>query len=168
MKNLSSNQDVKLASIGVIALMTMGLLSSCAHKKQKSDESTAPSMSETDIGSSDTGNALGMNTVRFDFDSMSLTSDAKNVVSKNAQILKSHPNVKVQIEGHCDARGGVQYNIALGERRAKAVEHLLEDLGVQANRLSTISYGKERPIDPGQTEDAYAKNRRANFVITSK
>jgi peptidoglycan-associated lipoprotein len=109
-----------------------------------------------------------MKTVRFDFDSMALTSDAKAIVSENAQILKSHPTVKVQVEGHCDARGGVQYNIALGEKRAKAVEHYLEDLGVQANRISTISYGKERPIDPAQTEDAYAKNRRANFVITSK
>lgn len=160
---------MNIFSCGLVVLMATGLFSSCAHKKQISEESAAsPSMSETDIGSSDSGNALGMKTVRFSFDSMSLTSDAKTVVSEDAQILKSHPNVKVQIEGHCDARGGVQYNIALGEKRAKAVEHLLEDLGIQKNRISTISYGKERPIDPAQTEDAYAKNRRANFVITSK
>ena len=82
-----------------------------------------------------------------------------------ADILKAHPGVKIQVEGHCDQRGGIQYNIALGEKRANSVKKFLMDKGISGDRIATISFGKERPVDSASTEEAYAKNRRANFVI---
>ena len=82
--------------------------------------------------------------------------------------MKANAAVDVQVEGHCDERGGKQYNLALGERRAKTVRDQLVALGVPAKRISTISYGSERPSAEGGDESAWAKNRRANFVITAK
>ena len=76
--------------------------------------------------------------------------------------------MKIQIEGHCDERGTVEYNLALGERRANSAKRYLTSLGIPENRISTISYGKERPLDPGHNEEAWTKNRRAHFVILSK
>ncbi|NVN88980.1 MAG: peptidoglycan-associated lipoprotein Pal [Desulfuromonadales bacterium] len=102
----------------------------------------------------------------FDFDKSELRQDTREVLSKNADImLKSKTNVKVKIEGHCDERGSAEYNLALGERRAKSALQYLLTLGVPANRLSTISYGKEKPAVQGSNEEAWAKNRRAEFVI---
>jgi peptidoglycan-associated lipoprotein len=103
--------------------------------------------------------------VYFLFDSSALTPQAQDVLRKKAAFLKANPNVKVTIEGHCDERGTNEYNLALGEARAKSAKTFLVDLGVPAARLATISYGEERPIDPGHTEEAWAKNRRAHFVI---
>ena len=102
------------------------------------------------------------------YDAFTLDASAKQTLQANGEILKAHPTVKVQIEGHCDQRGGIQYNIALGEKRANSAKKYLIDQGIGEDRITTISFGKERPIDQGTTEDAYAKNRRANFVITSK
>ncbi len=76
--------------------------------------------------------------------------------------------MKVQVEGHCDERGGVQYNLALGENRAKAVKEYLSGLGVESGRVTTISYGKERPVAFGHDEEAWGQNRRGNFVVTAK
>jgi peptidoglycan-associated lipoprotein len=83
-------------------------------------------------------------------------------------LLKKYPKVKVQVEGDCDERGTIEYNLALGERRANATKKYLVSLGVSADRISTISYGKERPLDPGHDEEAWAKNRRAHTIILSK
>lgn len=118
--------------------------------------------------SSDDGGAMGMKTVFFPYDSFSLDKTAKSTLKANADIMKNNPNVKIQIEGHCDARGGIQYNIALGEKRANATKKYMEDMGIGGDRITTISFGKERPLDPGTSEEAYAKNRRANFVLTSQ
>jgi peptidoglycan-associated lipoprotein len=79
--------------------------------------------------------------------------------------MKKHPNAKLQIEGHCDERGTAEYNMALGERRATAVMTYLGSLGVPKAALSTVSFGKEKPLDPGHNEGAWAKNRRAHFVL---
>jgi peptidoglycan-associated lipoprotein len=107
-----------------------------------------------------------LETVYFDFDKSDLRQDARNVLSKNAEILlKSKQGAKVKVEGHCDERGSAEYNLALGERRAKSALHYLLTLGVQADRLSIISYGKEKPAVQGTDEAAWAKNRRAEFVI---
>ncbi len=152
--------------------MTFALsLAACGHKTVKPEDSVpAADAAGKDAGdgsqSSDQGNALGLQTVHFQYDSNTLSAEAKSVLKSDAQILKDHPAVHVQIEGHCDQRGGIQYNIALGERRAESAKHYLEDQGVPSGRIATISYGKERPIDSAETEAAYAKNRRANFVIT--
>jgi peptidoglycan-associated lipoprotein len=105
-------------------------------------------------------------TVYFDFDKSDLRQDARDVLSKNAEtILKSLAGAKIQIEGHCDERGSAEYNLALGERRAKSVQKYLTTLGVKGDSLSIISYGKEKPAVMGSDEAAWAKNRRAEFVI---
>ena len=104
--------------------------------------------------------------VYFDFDKSDLRQDARNTLTKNAEILlKSKQIAKIKIEGHCDERGSAEYNLALGERRAKSALQYLITLGVQADRLSIISYGKEKPAVQGNDEEAWAKNRRAEFVI---
>jgi peptidoglycan-associated lipoprotein len=105
-------------------------------------------------------------TIYFDFDKSDLRQDARDVLSKNANILlKEKPTAKVQIAGNCDERGSAEYNLALGERRAKSAEQYLITLGVAADRLSIISYGKEKPAVEGNDEAAWAKNRRDEFVI---
>lgn len=104
--------------------------------------------------------------VYFDFDKSDLRQDARNTLTKNAEImLKSKQAFKIKVEGHCDERGSAEYNLALGERRAKSAMQYLVTLGVQPERLSVISYGKEKPAVPGSNEEAWAKNRRAEFVI---
>ena len=89
-------------------------------------------------------------------------------LQKNGEILKQYPSWVVTVEGHCDERGTAEYNLALGERRAQAARAYLISLGIPAERLKIVSYGKEFPFDPGATEEAWAKNRRAHFVVTSK
>ncbi len=103
--------------------------------------------------------------VYFDYDKYDLTSAAREVLAVNAQVLRKNSEVPVVIEGHCDERGTVEYNLALGDRRAKAVKDYLAWLGIDSSRLTTVSYGKERPVDLGQHEAAWAQNRRAEFVI---
>lgn len=107
-------------------------------------------------------------TAYFDFDKYNLRSDAKAALEHNAGLLKDNANVRVLIEGHCDERGTVEYNLALGERRARSAMDYLVSLGVSKNRLQIISYGKERPVALGHNEDAWAKNRRAKFTITEQ
>lgn len=119
-------------------------------------------------GDSDSSTAGGLQTVFFDFNSSNLGSSAKQKLEENANYLKSNKSVDIQIEGHADERGGRQYNLALGERRAKTVRDYLVALGVEAKRISTISYGNERPLAEGHDESAWSKNRRANFVVTAK
>ena len=113
----------------------------------------------------DSGRAGALNTVYFAFDSSALSTSTRRTLSANAEFLKNNPKASIQIEGHCDERGGVQYNLALGERRAMAVRNYLSALGISTSRMSTISYGKERPLAFGHDEESWSKNRRANFVI---
>lgn len=103
--------------------------------------------------------------IYFDFDKSDLRQDARDVLSKNADILKGKPSLKIQIAGNCDERGSAEYNLALGERRAKSALQYLITLGVPADRLAVISYGKEKPAVDGHDEAAWAKNRRDEFVI---
>jgi peptidoglycan-associated lipoprotein len=153
----------------IVLLSVLGLAAGCSHKKPKSDETAAaPSIDSSELGSSDEGKAYGLKTVHFAFDSNLLDKGAKSLLARDAEIMKSHGAVRFQIEGNCDTRGGIQYNIALGEKRADSVKKYLEDLGVPANQLLTVSYGKERPLDSANTETAFAKNRRADFVVTAK
>jgi len=151
-----------------LVALTATLATGCA-KKQKADEiSPGTDMSDMTLGDSDNGKAMGLVTINFPYDSFSLDGTAKENLKNNASILKDKPSIAVQIEGHCDSRGGVQYNIALGEKRANAVKKYLEGMGISGERITTISYGKERLLDTAETEAAHAKNRRANFVITTR
>src|SRR6185369_8328131 len=109
---------------------------------------------------------IKLETVYFDFDKSDLRQDARDVLSKNAEnILKSLAAAKIKIEGHCDERGSAEYNLALGERRAKSAQNYLTTLGVKPENLSIISYGKEKPAVIGSDEAAWAKNRRVEFEI---
>jgi len=103
--------------------------------------------------------------IYFNFDSAALSEESRAALSKNAELLSKQPSVSIRIEGNCDERGSDEYNLALGERRAKAARDYLVNLGVQAERLSVISYGEEKPVDQGHDEAAWAKNRRDEFVV---
>jgi peptidoglycan-associated lipoprotein len=103
--------------------------------------------------------------VYFEFDKYELTADATGALDANAEWLKANPKHLVLIEGHCDERGTVAYNLALGERRAKATQNYLAARGVPAGRISIVSYGEEKPQCPGHTEACWTKNRRAHFMV---
>lgn len=103
--------------------------------------------------------------VHFAFDSSFIDAEAERILAQKAAWLQDNADAGVQIEGHCDERGTSAYNLALGERRANAVQQYLTVLGIAADRLSTISYGEEQPLDPGHDEAAWSRNRRAHFVI---
>ncbi len=102
--------------------------------------------------------------IHFDFDESVLTPAAQKILKEKAAWLKENRNITVMIEGHCDERGTTEYNLALGERRAKSAKTFLMNLGISADRLTCISYGEEKPLDPRHNEEAWAKNRRAHFV----
>jgi peptidoglycan-associated lipoprotein len=106
--------------------------------------------------------------VFFDFDRTEISADAQKALDANADVLKHNATWIVTIEGHCDERGTAEYNLALGERRAMAARAYLVSLGIAADHLRTVSYGKEFPFDPGHDEAAWARNRRAHFVVTQK
>ena len=103
--------------------------------------------------------------VFFAFDRSDITPEAQEILTRQADWLRRYPNVTVTIEGHCDERGTREYNLALGERRAQAVKNVLVASGIPASRISTISYGKERPAVVGSSEEAYAQNRRAVTTV---
>ena len=103
--------------------------------------------------------------ILFEFDSASLSVEAQEILRAKAAWLRENPGARVTIEGHCDERGTNEYNLALGDRRAFSCKSFLVDLGIADSRLTTISYGGERPLDSSSTEDAWAKNRRVHFVI---
>lgn len=103
--------------------------------------------------------------IHFDLDSSTLSDAARQTLGQHAAWLKAHAGARVTIEGHCDDRGTVDYNLALGEHRAHAAKEYLVSLGVAGGRLRTVSFGKEKPLDPGGDEAAWAKNRRAHFVV---
>ena len=124
-------------------------------------EAAPPPMEEPAAFTGEVPVELG--SVYFDFDKYDLRSDARETLSANAEWLKSNSGIQIQIGGHCDARGTEEYNLALGERRANAVKSYLVSLGVDEARLFTISYGEEVPAESGSNEEAWAKNRRAEF-----
>jgi peptidoglycan-associated lipoprotein len=128
-------------------------------------------MAEDPIASRDIGD-INKNSpfqpVFFRLDSSDVDTAAQQALNANAEIMKKYPTWVVTIEGHADERGTAEYNLALGERRALSARTYLVSLGLSADRLRTVSYGKEFPFDPGHDEAAWAKNRRAQFVLTSK
>jgi len=130
---------------------------------------TAETFSESSSSLADTLNARHiLKPVYFDFDSAELRQDGKETLTQNAAGIKANASLAVRIEGHCDERGTVEYNLALGDRRARAAKDHLISLGISGNKLRTISYGKERPADPGHNEQAWALNRRAEFVFIAE
>jgi len=169
-------RSIRLAAV-VIAIAALAA-GGCAKKKQHTLEDTGAAV---DQGGGESGLAEGssldrfkrglgpeeggvLKDVHFAFDSYELDRTARDVLAANAEWLKDNPRARTEIEGHCDARGTVEYNLALGARRAKAVKDYLVTLGISAGRLSTISYGEELPLCREQSEECYARNRRVHFV----
>ena len=104
----------------------------------------------------------------FELDKSEVSAEGQRVLQENAAVMKKYPSWQVTIEGHCDERGTAEYNLALGERRALAAKNYLVSLGIPADKVKTVSYGKEFPFDPGHDDSAWKNNRRAHFVITAK
>jgi peptidoglycan-associated lipoprotein len=166
---------MKLKNLFVVALMVAGVsLVGCSKKQTVNPDDSGVTSSSVDSGNlggitdSDSGNAMGLQTIHFPYDSFELVGENRDILKSNIQILKDNPTLAIQIEGHCDERGGIQYNLALGEKRANAVKQQVLAGGIAGSRVTTISMGKEKPIAMGSGEEAWAKNRRANFTITSK
>ena len=142
----------------VLLLAAMGILSGCCTRAAgglTGGENTIP----------DVNAKSPLADVHFSFDSSKLDATAKDLLGKNAEWLKANMDKKVVVEGHCDERGTAEYNMALGERRASTAKEYLVRLGVASSRLETVSFGEERPFDTGKGESAWAKNRRAHFVM---
>ncbi|MES2962538.1 MAG: peptidoglycan-associated lipoprotein Pal [Bdellovibrionota bacterium] len=169
----------KFTSVIAVASLTLVLAAGCAKpKKSDADEGAAaagettgsetPAVSDRPISQdpqgSDSGRIDGLQSVNFGYDQATLSADARAKLKANADWIKKNGQYTIQVEGHTDSRGSVEYNLSLGERRAKSVKSYLEGLGVEAKRMTIISYGEEKPIDSGDNDGAFAKNRRANFV----
>lgn len=181
-----------LAGLGIVSLLAAGCANKEAVKKEEAvvpatavekvepakpveqpkpvenanEIKPAQEMAQTAAPETEPAAESSFETVYFDFDKSDLRQDARDALSKNAAlILKSFPGAKIQIAGNCDERGSAEYNLALGERRAKSAEKYLITLGVKAENLSIISYGKEKPAVTGNDEAAWAKNRRDEFVV---
>lgn len=164
---------LQITRMAVVVGVASLALSACSKKTAPppSMDTTTPTTTQT--GSSDPGSTTdtGSQEIRpselqdifFDYDQSSLRSDARRVLDGNAEVLKASAGQVVTLEGHCDERGTVEYNIALGERRAREAKNYLVNLGVPDSQLRTISYGEERPFDPGHDESAWSQNRRVHF-----
>jgi peptidoglycan-associated lipoprotein len=108
--------------------------------------------------------AFAMKDINFDFDKYNIREKDGAILKDDAQWFKNNAGKKVRVEGHCDERGTVEYNLVLGQKRADSTKNFLVNLGVDGKLIETVSYGKEKPLDPGHNEEAWAKNRRAHFV----
>jgi peptidoglycan-associated lipoprotein len=132
---------------------------------------TVPAMPDDSIASKsldDLNRDSPLRPLFFELDSSEVSAEGQRLLQENAAVMKKYPAWQVTIEGHCDERGTAEYNLALGERRALAAKNYLVSLGIPADKVKTVSYGKEFPFDPGHDDAAWSKNRRAHFVITAK
>lgn len=159
----------------LFVMLTLASFSSCSSKPKDANTEEPIEALGADSGlnlelsgDSDSGKAGGLRTVYFAYDSAEISASVRATLDANVEFLKANPKVEVQVEGHCDERGGIQYNLALGEKRAKAVSSYFSTLGVESRRITTISFGKEKPIAFGHSEESWSQNRRANFVVTAK
>jgi len=130
-----------------------------------SEQVVGAAVTVTDTDNDGMGSMPMQEDIYFEFDKAALTAAAKESLIRKADWLEKHSTARVIIEGHCDERGTPEYNLALGERRAQSTKLFLVDLGVNPARLTIVSYGEEQPTDPGQTEAAWTRNRRAHFAV---
>jgi peptidoglycan-associated lipoprotein len=170
-------KNIILVGMFIVAVFALTIFTGCAEKKAVVTEGTAQdeaapaqSAATTKEQSAKVEPAATAETavkdIFFEFDKSNISPDAREILKTNADFLLKNGNSKVVIEGHCDERGTAEYNMALGQRRAQETKNYLVNLGIKEPRIKTISYGEERPFDPGHDEDAWAKNRRAHFAVT--
>jgi peptidoglycan-associated lipoprotein len=171
----------RLFGMVALALATGLALTGCSRRRQPETEDVSRQQppSETVVDQPDPGAGLRADDeeiereralatigepIYFDFDRSDLRPEAREVLNQKAEMLRRYPDIRVRIEGHCDERGTVEYNLALGERRAEAARRYLIDLGIDPDRMTTVSYGEERPAVEGSNEAAWSQNRRDEFV----
>jgi peptidoglycan-associated lipoprotein len=176
-------KNIILVGMFIVVVFALTIFTGCAEKKAVVTEGTAQeqaapaqSAATTKEQSAKVEPAATAATVEtaetavkdifFEFDKFNISPDAREILKANADFLLKNGNSKVVIEGHCDERGTAEYNMALGQRRAQETKKYLVNLGIKEPRIKTISYGEERPFDPGHNEDAWSKNRRAHFAVT--
>lgn len=142
----------------------------CTDDKKKTSEAVSVGGSGEPSSPTETKTVGGVTIgpVYFSFDDYTVNASSQSQLTAMAGQLKTNPSTVLQVEGHCDERGSIEYNLALGERRAQAVKSFLTNLGVEGARLSTISFGEERPANDGHTEDSWQRNRRAEFNVTKQ
>ncbi|MGH7987026.1 MAG: peptidoglycan-associated lipoprotein Pal [Candidatus Binataceae bacterium] len=172
----------RAAAVAMLAAL-IALAAGCSSQKNPSGENANPNanngLNENGVGSGGSslsryakgqlGNPNGENgplgDIHFGFNEFTIEPDDGDILRQNAKWLQENPNTRVQIEGHCDDRGSEEYNIALGAKRAQAAKDYMKTLGIAADRMSTISYGKELPLCTEETDECWAKNRRDHFVV---
>jgi peptidoglycan-associated lipoprotein len=177
---------LKTLCAGLLSVFVALTAVSCNKKNLKNDGLKNDMTTDTtanpalDVQGGDTMNTEGdirggefvtygtIQTVYFDFDKYGLSDEIRKALQKNAEILKAHKEWSVLVEGHCDSRGTVEYNLALGQKRAKEVRDYYTRLGVPESSIGTISYGKEKPVCEEETEDCWAKNRKAETKVKTK
>ena len=184
---MKSNGRIMLAAVGVVMMAASGCANKAVVKKEEPISSqtakakvepakpaavqtkaaTPPPVKPLEAkGAKASATAAAFESIYFDFDKADLSGADRKALAKNADVmLKAKPGAKVRIEGNCDERGSAEYNLALGERRAKSALQYLITLGVPAERLTAVSYGKEHPAVTGHDEAAWAKNRRDDFIV---
>lgn len=166
---------MRKASVLLVGILVLLLFTYCA-KKPVVKEEAKPTVSqeekttppETPKEEAKPVTQEDVQPIYFDFDKYDLRAGDREILNLNAVVLKDNPTVKIRIEGNCDERGTVEYNLALGERRASAARDYLINLGIDSDRISIISYGKEKPKYSGHDEDSWSKNRRDDFIIVSQ
>jgi len=169
---------MKIRSFGLIVLaLVVGMFLTgcgCFMQAQKGEQAPPPAppaktvapeqKTEAPVQAAPAAQSVVMKDINFDFDRYNIRSGDAAILKEDAAWFKANPGKKAKIEGHCDERGTVEYNLVLGQKRADATKNYLVGLGIDAKVLETVSYGKERPVDPGHNEEAWAKNRRAHIV----
>jgi peptidoglycan-associated lipoprotein len=175
-------KEFRMVNLLFMAALVVALAGGCAGKKKSGDMSSSGD-SGMDSASSGTGGDDSMMggdsstlsttssrlaAIYFEYDQANLDDSARTTLKSNFNVLKQDANMSIVIEGHCDSRGTDEYNLALGERRAKSIRDYLVNLGLPTKRVSTISYGEERPAVSGENESAWAQNRRGEFVVGSR
>jgi peptidoglycan-associated lipoprotein len=179
MFNSKVSQALRVMTL-VLAVSAMVAVTGCSWSSKKVKQTPAPVVEPSKGGEVTPPNApsqhptvgtteefpesSGVKDVHFDYDKSAVRADQTAILDKNLQYFKSNPDVKIMIEGHADERGTVEYNFALGQRRAAAIQEYLMKNGIAADRLATVSKGEEQPLDPAHNEAAYKKNRRTHFL----
>jgi peptidoglycan-associated lipoprotein len=161
-------RQVKMIAFPMIISLGLGF-TSCSKDEQKPEEVVSPEKADSP-GALDDASASSLNSkaVFFAFDDYTLSMDAQSTLNALGDQLKANKSAVAQIEGHCDERGSIEYNLALGDKRAQSVKNYLVQLGVETARITTVSYGEEKPAAEGHDESTWSKNRRAEFVVSSK
>jgi len=170
-------KNIILMGMFIVVLFALTIFTGCAEQKAVVTEGTAQEQAAPAQSAATTQEQAAkvepaataetaVKDIFFEFDKSNISPDAREILKANADFLLKNGNSNIVIEGHCDERGTAEYNMALGQRRAQETKKYLVNLGIKEPRIKTISYGEERPFDPGHNEDAWAKNRRAHFAVT--